>query len=220
MPMRTPFTPALPTVMWLCPVAMTVPGSSNTNRAGESAVVTLGVTAPRALISTRTSSAAPRTTFTRCSSLRWLDPCDAGVSAADAASPSTSNGRITLSNCFRISLLSPTRGFGRVSFLNSIFQCSGFPGGTAVPLYRRRRDSLNHFAREWLTQLVLHRFLEHHRVPGDFHHEPVEHRIVLVQEISFVQAVGHYRDEAGFRLHHASYIDLSDIEAFLSGGAT
>ena len=50
MPMRTPLTPALPTVMWVCPVAINVAGRSTTRRAGESAVVSLGVTAPRALI--------------------------------------------------------------------------------------------------------------------------------------------------------------------------
>ena len=103
-----PLTPSLPTLIWLCPVAMTVPGKSTIRRAGESAVLSLGVTAPRALISTRTSS-VPRTTFTRCSSFRWLAACNAGVSAAEAISPSSISGRITLSSCFRISLLPNSR---------------------------------------------------------------------------------------------------------------
>ena len=44
MPMRTPFDPSAPTAMWLCPVAITVPGKSTITRAGESAVLSLGVT--------------------------------------------------------------------------------------------------------------------------------------------------------------------------------
>src|SRR6267154_74714 len=220
MPMRMPFTPALPTVMWLCPVAMTVPGSSSTRRVGESAVVTLGATTPRAVISTRISS-VPRTTFTRCSSFRWPAGCDAGVSAAEAISPNTSNGRNTLSNCFRISLLPNPRDLARVSFLNSIFSALRFSRWRRRLLLNCRRcNPLYHFARERFAQFVLHRFLEHYRVSRDSHHEAVEHRIALVQEISLVQTVGHDRDEAALRLHHASHIDLSDLEALLAGRAT
>src|SRR5580658_754377 len=70
-PMRTALTPALPTGILLCAVAMTVAGSSTTTRAGELSLSTFGVTASRELISMRTSSAL-RTTFTFCKVLFWL----------------------------------------------------------------------------------------------------------------------------------------------------
>ena len=46
MPMRTSLTPAAPTAMWVCPVAITVSGRSTTTRAGESRVLSFGVTVP------------------------------------------------------------------------------------------------------------------------------------------------------------------------------
>src|SRR5205807_4601171 len=213
MPMRTPFTPALPTWMWLCPDTITVPGSSTTRRDGESAVVSLGVTAPRALISTRISS-VPRTTSTRCSSLRWLAGCDAGVWAAETAR--TSNGRNTLSNCFRISLLPNPRAWPACPSVNSILSARRSP----VRLNCRRKDPFHHFPRQRFAQLVLHGLLEYNRVSCDFQHVAVEHGIVFVQEISLVQAVGHHCDEAAFRLHHSPQIDLPDVQAFLSRGAS
>jgi hypothetical protein len=51
--------------------------------------------------------------------LRWLAGCDAGVWAADAAK--TTNGRKTLSNCFRISLLPNPRAWPACPSVNSIF---------------------------------------------------------------------------------------------------
>ncbi len=48
MPMRTPFTPAAPTAMRVCPVAITVSGRSTTTRAGESSVLSFGVSVPLA----------------------------------------------------------------------------------------------------------------------------------------------------------------------------
>src|SRR5271168_1672722 len=219
MAMRTPLTPALPTGMRLCPVAITVAGRSTIRRAGESAALSLGVTAPWALISTRISS-VPRTTFTRCSSLCWPAAGDAGV-PAEATSPSSGNSRNTLTNCFRISL-PPTRGLTRASFFEIDFSslCSGFPERCHQPLHCRRNNPLRHFARRRLAQLVLHRLLEYNGVSCDSHHIAVEHGIVLVQEISFVHAVGYHGNEAAVRLHHAPHIDLSDLEAFLAGGAT
>jgi hypothetical protein len=79
MPMRTPFTPALPTGILFCELATTVSGSSTTTRAGEFSLLTLGVTAWLELISIWTPS-APGTTFTRWS---WL--CDEEAAAGFAA---------------------------------------------------------------------------------------------------------------------------------------
>src|SRR5947209_18821591 len=68
MPMRTPFTPALPTGILFCALATTVSGSSTTTRAGEFSLLTRGVTAWLELISIWYPF-APGTTFTFCS---WL----------------------------------------------------------------------------------------------------------------------------------------------------
>ena len=86
-------------------------------------------------------------------------------------------------------------------------------------LNSRRENSLGHFPRHRFAKLVLHSLLEHHRVSGDSHYIAVEYRIVLPQEISLIQAVGHYRDEAAFRLHHAPQIDLADLQALFPGRA-
>src|ERR1700726_2054180 len=215
MPMRTPFTPALPTVMWLCPVAMKVAGKSTTRRAGESAFVSLGVTVPCALISTRISS-VPRTTFPRCSSFFWLAACDAGVSAAEPTSPKVSHARNTLSICFRISLLPNSRARPAWPSSNSIFAARRFPRcGAAGIVNSRRKYFLDHFPRERFAQFVLERLLEDNRVSCDSYHVAVEHRIVFMQEVGLVQAVRHHRDKAALRLHHAPHIDLTDLEAFL-----
>ena len=84
--------------------------------------------------------------------------------------------------------LSPPAGLARVSFFKLDF---GAPGlrlrRPALLLNRRSEDSLHHFPRERLAQLVLDRFLEHHRITRDLHHIAVEHGIVLPQEISLVQ---------------------------------
>jgi hypothetical protein len=68
MPMRTPFTPALPTGILFCELATTVSGSSTTTRSGDFNLLNLGVTDWVELISICTPS-APGTTFTFCS---WL----------------------------------------------------------------------------------------------------------------------------------------------------
>ena len=83
MPMRTPFTPALPTGILFCALATTVSGSSTTMRSGEFSLLTRGVTAWLELISIWTPS-APGTTFTFCS---WLWPMRSWPVAA--ASPPT-----------------------------------------------------------------------------------------------------------------------------------
>src|SRR6202521_1161173 len=79
MPMRTPFTPELPTAILVCELAITVSGSSTTTRAGEFSLLTLGVTAWLELISICTLS-APEVTFTFWS---WLcaDAAAAGFAA-------------------------------------------------------------------------------------------------------------------------------------------
>src|SRR5207245_10847355 len=83
MPMRTPLTPALPTGILFCELAMTVPGNSTRTRAGEFSLLTLGVTALLELISMRVSSAVS-TTFTRWSWLCWPG-AEEGFAAAGAA---------------------------------------------------------------------------------------------------------------------------------------
>src|SRR5450631_1399276 len=67
--MRTPFTPALPTGILFCELAITVSGNSTTTRSGEFSLLTLGVTAWLELISIW-MLLAPVTTFTRCNWLR------------------------------------------------------------------------------------------------------------------------------------------------------
>ena len=76
MPMRTPFTPALPTAILLCALAITVSGNSTSTRFGDFNALNFGVTGWEELISICTLS-APVTTFTFCS---WL--CCAGFAAA------------------------------------------------------------------------------------------------------------------------------------------
>src|SRR5580704_4795052 len=225
-PTRTPFTPAASTAMCRCPDASAVAGKSTTMRAGASSVLSFGVTVPRALISTRISS-VPRTTLTRSS---WP-----GVWAAMPATSSIDEKIV--SSCFRISPLpnpqararesflpldfgGPLRGVRRpLVYLNLVFVFLVLLN-LALLLYRRGKDPLHHFAGEWLTQLVLHRFLEHHRVSGDLHHIAVEHGIVLAQEIGLVQAVGDDGDEAVVGLHHAPQIDVANLQAFLSRRAS
>src|SRR5262249_47552614 len=85
-PMRTPFTPLLPTGILLCALATVVSGNSTTTRAGELSLLTRGVTAWLELISTLTVS-APGTTFTFCS---WL--CCADEVAGFAAGAGTDFG--------------------------------------------------------------------------------------------------------------------------------
>src|SRR3984957_13904415 len=72
MPMRTPFTPALPTGILLCELAITVSGSSTRTRSGEFNLLSLGVTDWVELISIRILS-VPGTTFTRCNWLRCAE---------------------------------------------------------------------------------------------------------------------------------------------------
>src|SRR5215469_9514793 len=205
MPMRTAFTASASTAMWCRPVAITVSGSSTTTRAGESRALSLGVTEPFALISTRTVSAS-RTTLTRSS---WL-----GVWAATATTITSSNDTKIVTCCFRISPL-PTRGPGPRVLLATRFRRSGFR--IAVLLNRRGEDSLHHFPRKRLAQLVLDGFLEHHRVSRDLHHVSVKHGIVFAQEISLVQVVRNHRNEARVGLHHAPQVDRANFQALLSG---
>jgi len=89
-PMRTPFTPALPTGILLCALATTVSGSSTNKRAGELSLVTRGVTAWLELISIWTPS-APGTTLTFWS---WLfaEDVDAGFAAATGLDPGIAAG--------------------------------------------------------------------------------------------------------------------------------
>src|SRR5271165_5445599 len=210
MPMRTPFTPAAPTSMCFCPVAMTVAGRSTTTRAGESRVLSFGVIAPLALISTLMSS-VPRTTLTRSS---WL-----GVWAAAAtATTRTSIDTNSVSSCFRISPL-PTRGPGPRVLLSISVLGVRLPGSPSC-LNRRCKDPLDHFPCERLAQLVLYGLREHDRVTRDLHHVAVEYRIVFPQEIRFVQVVGHDRDKAGIGLHDAPQIDSADLQALLPGRTT
>src|ERR1700687_1661806 len=68
MPMRTPFTPALPTEILFCALARTVSGSSTRTRSGDVNFVSLGVTAWVELISIWMPS-PPGTTLTFCN---WL----------------------------------------------------------------------------------------------------------------------------------------------------
>src|SRR5579862_486835 len=164
-PMRTPLTPAAPTLMWLCPFAMTVDGRSTTTRAGESRLLSFGVIAELALISTRMSS-VPRTTLTRSS---WL-----GVWAAAATTVMSSIDIHIARCCFRISPLPNPQAWGPRVLLANLISAPRFPG-PAVLLNRRRKDPLHHFTRERLTQLVLHCLLEHDRVARDLHHIAIEH---------------------------------------------
>src|ERR1700719_424605 len=205
MPMRTPLTPAAPTAIWVCPVAMTVSGKSTTTRAGESNVLTFGVSVPLELISTRISS-MPRTTLTRSS---WLGVC------AAAATTNSSNDKNMVTCCFRISPLSNPRAQLACPSLNSI-SAGPFPVPPSC-LDCRREDSLHHFPREGLAQLVLDRLLEHDRVTSNPHYVAVEHGVVLPQKICFVQIVGHDGDEASVGLHHASQIDGADLQALFPG---
>src|ERR1700726_3157876 len=71
-PMRTPLTPALPTGILFCAVAIVVAGNSTTTREGELNLLTFGVTASRGLISIWILSGL-RTTFTFSRRLFWLD---------------------------------------------------------------------------------------------------------------------------------------------------
>src|ERR1700687_3263306 len=68
MPMRTPFTPALPTEILFCALARTVSGSSTRTRSGDVNFVSLGVTAWVELISIWMPS-PPGTTLPFCN---WL----------------------------------------------------------------------------------------------------------------------------------------------------
>src|SRR3984893_13259735 len=184
MPMRTPLTPAAPTAIWVCPVAMTVSGKSTTTRAGESSVLSFGVRVPLELISTRMSS-VPRTTLTRSS---WLGVC------AAAATTNSSNDTNMVTCCFRISPLPHSRARPACPSENLI-SALPFPVSPSC-LDCRREDSLHHFPREGFTQLVLDRLLEHDRVTSNLHNVAVEHGVVLPQKICFIQIVGHDRDEA------------------------
>src|SRR5579862_3305551 len=82
MPMRTPFTPPLPTGILFCALATTVSGKVTTTRAGELILLTFGVTAWLELISIWMSS-LPGTTFTRSSLL--LAEEETGFAAGSAA---------------------------------------------------------------------------------------------------------------------------------------
>ncbi len=89
MPMRTPFTPALPTGILFWELATTVSGSSTTTRDGEFSLFTRGVTAWVELISICTPS-APGITFTRCN---WLCAEAAGAGfAATGVDPGMAAG--------------------------------------------------------------------------------------------------------------------------------
>src|SRR5580692_9175602 len=210
-PMRTVLTPSLPTAMRVWPVTFTVPGKSTTTRSGESRVLSFGVTAPLEFISIRMSP-VPRTTLTRSS---WP-----GVWAA--AAPTTNHSVDTNSvSCFRISPLpNPRAWLARPSCnLISAFPVSG-PAVLPAPLNRRGQNSLYHFPRHRLAQLVLYRLLEHHRITRDLHHVAVKYRVVLSQKVGFVQIVGHDRDEAVVGLHHSADIDVPDLQAFLARRAS
>src|ERR1700730_6954664 len=91
-PMRPPFTPALPTGILFWALATTVSGSSTSTRAGELSLLTRGVTAWLELISICTPP-APGTTFT-CRS--WLfdevAESDAGFAAATGFDPAIPAG--------------------------------------------------------------------------------------------------------------------------------
>src|SRR4029077_19796423 len=142
-------------------------------RAGEPSVLSLGVTVPRAVISTLIPS-SPRTTFRRCSAARVAVPVPGfGVSAAAATRTSISSGRTTPSSCFRISLLPHTSwpSAVRVSFFKL---ASRF--GLANPSRRRGQDPLHHVLGERLAQTVLKRLFEHDRIDRDLFYVPVEHR--------------------------------------------
>src|SRR5580700_9012456 len=91
MPMRTPFTPALPTGILFCALATTVSGSSTTMRAGELSLLTRGVTAWLELISISTPS-APGTTLTCWSWLLEEEEEDAAGFAATGFDPGIAAG--------------------------------------------------------------------------------------------------------------------------------
>ena len=82
MPIRTPFTPPLPTGILFCALATTVCGRATTTRAGELILLTRGVTAWLELISIW-MSLLPGTTLTR-SSLLFAE-AETGCAAAFAA---------------------------------------------------------------------------------------------------------------------------------------
>src|SRR6202158_1412304 len=207
MPMRTDLTPAASTGMRFWPVAITVSGRSTTTRAGESSALSLGVRVPFELISTRMSS-VPRTTLTRSS---WFGVC----AAAAAATTISNNDTNMVTCCFRISPLpNPRAQPARPS--ENLISALPFPVSPSC-LNCRREDSLHHFPREGFAQLVLDGLLKHDRATSNLHYKAVKHGVVLPQKISFIQIVGHDRDEAGVGLHHASQIDGADLQALLPG---
>src|ERR1700737_1335936 len=197
MPRRTSFTPSSSTLIRRREVATTVLGRSTTTRAGWSSWLNLGCTVPCAVISTPTPSSI-RTTFTFCRAA-----CPAAsvavlwVWAAVAMSTTiTSIGSKTVRNCFLISLSPTGLALGSPRIFLTRFASAGFPANLQRRLDGRRRNLLGHFPGERLAHPALNPFLKDDRVAGDLHHIAVEHRIVLPQEISFIQTVHHDSDHA------------------------
>ena len=204
---------------WL--VANAVLGKSRTRRGGPARVLTLGTTGWLEVSSTCSPSGVPAT----CTCLRFTRAVEV-TSAAFAASgfPASANWLVSssvknmTSNCFRISLL-PTPGSGRVflrakNLLPSVFVLNFVSG-----LNCRSRNLLHYFARAQVTELVLNGFLEHNGVAADLQHVPVEDRIVLPQEVRFVEAVDDNGNHAGFGFDDATQRDLVNLQAALSRAA-
>src|ERR1700684_32202 len=213
MPMRTSFTSPLGTVM--CPrvVAATVLGRSNTKRAGESSVVSLGVTVPRAVNSTLNPSAV-RVTLTFSSAERPVAAAPVTGVSAGATITIASSGRKTLSSCFRILPL-PRLGLHWARPKICLISISYF-----MVLHRRGRELFGHFPGQRLAQFVFVCFAENYRIAGNFHDKPIKHGIVFPQKICFVHRIRDDRDHAGLGLDDAFQVDLIDGQAAFAGATT
>src|SRR5208282_4206591 len=123
MPMRTPLTPALPTAILLCSVAIAVDGSSIAMRSGEVSFSTFGVTVSRVPISVCTASPC-RTTLTRSS---LFEP--AGEDEACAAEAATFGAAAGFTEV-ELAALAGTAGFTVAEL--AAWGVAGFAGGTAA----------------------------------------------------------------------------------------
>ena len=105
MPIRTPFTPSLSTLIWTCEVAATVLGRSTTMRAGivQRAQLRRHLPAGGDLHADAVVG-AHHVHLLQCGVLRSVRARALRLSRA-AISASTSSGSKTASSCFRISLL-------------------------------------------------------------------------------------------------------------------
>ncbi len=151
MPMRTLLTPAAPTAMRVCRVAITVSGRSTTTRAGESSVAelrrerALGAHLDADIV--RASDYVDSIELARCLCGR---------------SPHQHQQRYEHCRCHCHLLLShfaspQPAGPGPRVLLKNLISVLPFPVAPSC-LDCRREDSLHHFPREGLAQLVLQSF--------------------------------------------------------------